>query len=767
MFRIRRIYDDVVPANREAIRQVQEILATRFPAAPTTDRTGLGEKLRNPFKQRFRTVLFVADSTRLRVRAFAILLHEPELKFCFLDYIATGTLRAGGGVGAALYERVRAEARALGSRGLFFECLPDNADACPDPALRKENVARLRFYERFGARPIVNTLYELPVNPGDECTPHLVFDDLDRDEPLSRGFARRVVRAVLERKYGHICSPQYVDEVVESFRDEPVSLRPFRYIKPSQVRAVVSAPDESANGANGNAARARSSGVGELIALVVSDGHELHHVRERGYVESPVRIPSILAAIEPTGLFERVDPVVAPERRLLTVHDASMVGYLQDTCRKLEPDRLLYPYVFPIRNQARPPKDSSVRAGYYCIDTFTPLSRAAWMAARRAVDCTLTAAREILEGRRAAYALVRPPGHHAERSVFGGFCYFNNAAIAAEHLAVHGRVAMLDVDYHHGNGQQDIFWLRSDVLTVSIHGHPRFAYPYFSGFEDERGAGAGEGYNLNIPLPEQRNGDQYRHALHRALRRIATFDPAFLVVSLGLDTAKGDPTGTWSLGAKDFQKNGQLIGELGLSTLVVQEGGYRTRTLGSNARAFFQGLAAGQLLFSGRLRAPVQPLRGITFRVEPAPGDPERVRALVESTGMFHDFELPVAEELVRERLARGEESGYHFLLAERDGRLVGYTCFGPVACTMSSFDLFWIAVHPEMQGKGLGRRLLLDSEKRVRKMGGTRIYIETSHREAYAATRSFYLQCGYGIASVLDDFYAPGDAKAIYCKVL
>jgi len=152
---------------------------------------------------------------------------------------------------------------------------------------------------------------------------------------------------------------------------------------------------------------------------------------------------------------------------------------------------------------------------------------------------------------------------------------------------------MLDLDYHHGNGQQDIFEARDDVLTISIHGHPRFAYPYFTGFSDEQGVGAGLGYNLNLPLPEQVDGPRYREALDQALRRIQRFKPAVLVVCLGLDTGKGDPTGTWSLRADDFQENGRRVGALGLPTLVVQEGGYRTANLGRNACQFLDGLARG------------------------------------------------------------------------------------------------------------------------------------------------------------------------------
>jgi acetoin utilization deacetylase AcuC-like enzyme len=209
------------------------------------------------------------------------------------------------------------------------------------------------------------------------------------------------------------------------------------------------------------------------------------------------------------------------------------------------------------------------------------------------VDCTLTATRHLLEGRRLSYALVRPPGHHAERRVFGGFCYFNSAAVAAHYLSSHGKVAVLDIDYHHGNGTQEIFYERADVLTVSLHGHPSFAYPYFSGFTDEKGTAGGRGYNYNLPLPERLDGVGYRRYLGRALTRIKRFRPQFLIIALGLDTAHGDPTGTWDLLPADFTENGRLLGVLQLPTLVVQEGGYDTRVLGENARHFFHGLWQG------------------------------------------------------------------------------------------------------------------------------------------------------------------------------
>ena len=582
MFRIRQIAEAALPVDRRILSEVQALLLRRLPGVHPSEVESLPEKLLDPLKYKRRTFLLVADDLRGDLKAFALFSHYPDLGFCVLDYIASD---AGGGVGGALYERVRELARGLAPLGLFFECLPDEPGLVSNPEFVKGNASRLRFYERFGARPIVGTGYEkLPPRPQDTDLPFLVWDDLGRGKPLRRDELRAVVRALLERVYARICTPEYVQRVVDSIGDDPVRLRAPRY----QPRA---AP-----------AQTRLRGE-RLVALVVNDQHQLHHVRERGYVEAPVRIKSILEGVRPTGLFWPLPPRRFPERHLLAVHEREMVEYLKRACAGLKPGDSIYPYVFPIRNVARPPKDLAMRAGYYCIDTFTPINKEAYEAARRGVDCALTAAEALLSGQRFAYALVRPPGHHAERRSFGGFCYFNNNAVAAEYLSSHGRVAILDLDYHHGNGQQEIFWRRADVLTISIHGHPSFAYPFFTGFEEERGEGEGAGHNLNLPLPEKVDGQKYRRALRQALERIRAHQPRFLVVALGLDTAKRDPTGTWSLDGADFEHNGRLVGELGLPTLVVQEGGYRTASLGSNARRFFQGLTG---LGSGVLRRPGQ-----------------------------------------------------------------------------------------------------------------------------------------------------------------
>ena len=571
MFRIRKISDALIPANQIALNQIFDIIRSQFAEVKEEKILEIADQLTDPLKYRFSGIMIVAEDGRMNVRGLAYLLFMPDKGFCFLDYIAVKPGRTSSGVGGALYERVREEARLLKTVGLFMEVLPDDPAICNNHQYLEQNKSRLAFYERYGARPIAGTAYETPVNEEDNCPPYLVFDNLGKNISLSAKKLKSIVRVILERKYPVYCPESYIQMVVSSIKEDPVRLRDFRYRKKQITAERINHKNEV------------------KIALIINDRHNIHHVREVGYLEAPVRIQSILNEIDKTTWFTQVQVRNYSENYITAIHSKKYVEYFKKVCENLPEGKSVYPYVFPLRNASRPPSDLSVLAGYYCMDTFTPINKNAFLAARRAVNCALTGADLLLEGQTASYALIRPPGHHAETNVFGGFCYFNNAAIAANYLSSYGRIAILDLDYHHGNGQQQIFYYRKDVFTLSIHGHPSFAYPYFSGFADEKGENYGLNFNLNFPLKENINVDEYQKVLATAIRAVKKYNPIYLIVCLGFDTAKGDPTGTWNLSAGDFRKNGEMIGQLSYPTLFVQEGGYRNRSLGINAKNFFEG----------------------------------------------------------------------------------------------------------------------------------------------------------------------------------
>jgi acetoin utilization deacetylase AcuC-like enzyme len=223
--------------------------------------------------------------------------------------------------------------------------------------------------------------------------------------------------------------------------------------------------------------------------------------------------------------------------------------------------------------------------GLYSYDAGSPFTAGTWVAARAGAHCALSAAQQLVKGNRAAFALSRPPGHHAGMDFFGGYCFLNNAALAAQHLRDAGmaRVAILDIDYHHGNGTQAIFYDRPDVFFASIHGDPRTEYPFYLGHADETGTGAGLGCNLNLPLPRGSGFEAWLAALETSLAAIATFGAEALVVSLGMDTFAGDPISGFTLQSDDYLRVGERLARAGLPTVLVFEGGYAVAEVGINA----------------------------------------------------------------------------------------------------------------------------------------------------------------------------------------
>jgi acetoin utilization deacetylase AcuC-like enzyme len=329
-----------------------------------------------------------------------------------------------------------------------------------------------------------------------------------------------------------------------------------------------------------------------------SGGVELYRGALVPTFETPERAEIIRAALEAAG-HELVQPRDFPESRLHRIHDAEFVEFLRGAhARWLAEGRQghVIPSGFPARGlrRDRRPTGLSGSLGWFAFDASTPIVAGTWDAAFAAARCAMTAAALVSEGRPAAYALCRPPGHHAARSTYGGYCYLNNAALAAQGLLDAGcrRVSVIDVDYHHGNGTQEIFWERDDVQFTSLHGDPDTEYPWFMGYADECGAGRGEGCTLNFPLPAGTGWDAYRTALGAALDAVSRHAPDAIVVSLGVDTFAGDPISAFRLEGRHFPLIGGLLAGLGRPTVLVQEGGYAVAEIGANVAGVLGAFAA-------------------------------------------------------------------------------------------------------------------------------------------------------------------------------
>ena len=335
------------------------------------------------------------------------------------------------------------------------------------------------------------------------------------------------------------------------------------------------------------------------MLILYSEAHLQHDppaefVRDRmqPYSEAPARAEVIVAALRRAGYDCICGPRDGSLEILASVHDPAYLSYLERIYPAWRaagrPAAGVVPTSFAGRGLGALPAALLGQPGYYCFDAQTPVVGGTLAAARGAARCALTGAELLLEGHPAAYALCRPPGHHAGRALYGGYCYLNNAAVAAARLGRENRVAILDIDYHHGNGTQDIFYDSDQVFFVSLHADPDRAYPWFSGYPDERGAGPGRGCNRNYPLPLDAGEARYLEVLDQALREVARFDPSFLVVSAGVDTCRGDPLGGFDLSPEIFARIGERIRGAGLPALLVQEGGYDLRQIGKTVLHLLQ-----------------------------------------------------------------------------------------------------------------------------------------------------------------------------------
>ena len=333
-----------------------------------------------------------------------------------------------------------------------------------------------------------------------------------------------------------------------------------------------------------------------IVFTSAHEGHAPAHEFFRGErvpcFETPARVEFVLSELNARG-HEMRAPAVDSQALLAQVHAPRYLAFLASAWQQwlaLDPGNAAvqpFPSVWPVRSLRSDvePVNFIGRLGLYSMDNGTPMVAGTWGAAKAAADAAASAAAVLASGARSAFCATRPPGHHAGADFMGGYSFLNNAAVAAQGLRAAGceRVAVLDVDYHHGNGTQSIFYDRADVFFASIHGDPRTEYPFYLGHADETGTGVGEGCNLNLPLPAGSPAESWFEALAVACARIKSFRADALVVSLGLDTFEGDPISSFKLRAEDFLTLGQRLERLGLPTAFVLEGGYAAAALGVNA----------------------------------------------------------------------------------------------------------------------------------------------------------------------------------------
>ncbi len=334
------------------------------------------------------------------------------------------------------------------------------------------------------------------------------------------------------------------------------------------------------------------------MLVVESDAYRDHYphwaFRLGGEVYKTKDVPSRVEAIKrelvKDARFEFIKAQSFAEKHVSRLHPYHR--FIKNISESIEDEKTeIYPDLFPGAGANLPMRmKSPLWAGLYCTDAVTPIMKKTYQTARGSAECALTGARLLRQKKlRSIYAMCRPSGHHAGPRVFGGYCYFNNVAVAAEYLSSTGRVAVFDIDYHHGNGTQEFFERRADIFTSSIHGDPAVEYPYYWGYPNERGKAEAMGSNLNLPLPLGSADDDYLKAVDRACSAIRRFAPKYLIIAAGFDTHADDPIGGFKLSLKVYPKIGERIAALDLPTLISQEGGYNLNKLGRSVRGFLSG----------------------------------------------------------------------------------------------------------------------------------------------------------------------------------
>ena len=350
------------------------------------------------------------------------------------------------------------------------------------------------------------------------------------------------------------------------------------------------------------------------VPVLYDQQHRLHapqYEYDRGlktpYQEVPLRADNVLGSLQKLDWVKVLPPLKEETmnvEELFAVHDPALINHLRESSdlaglQELDHPHLApvyhYPWIFPVRNEMmRGLLGSEEKSGCFAFDTYSPIGKHTWSAVLGSARLAWQGAGLILAGEKLVYAICRPPGHHAGPDCIGGYCYLNNASLAASRLLALGPGAIVDIDYHHGNGTQEIFWNNPNVLTISIHADPADEYPYFSGFAEETGGEDAKGANINIPLSKNCMDADYLQGLELAMNALKNFTPhiSWLVLSAGFDTSMEDPTCFFQLSDPVYEEIGRRIGSLGIPTLVVQEGGYALNKNGELAARLLQGLHA-------------------------------------------------------------------------------------------------------------------------------------------------------------------------------